>query len=1143
VSLVDVAVKRPVATWMIAIGAAVFGIVSYGRLALDLMPDMAYPTITVRTEAEGYAPEEVEGQVSRLMEEALSTTEGLVQLESRSRAGSADVLLEFRWGSDMDEAAQAVRERLQTTFLPEDVGRPLILRYDPSLEPIMRVALTGDRLESLRLLAERVLKRELEAMDGVAAVQVRGGLEQEISVDVKEEWLAARGVSMEQITQTLASENINLPGGLIREGEHDYLVRTLNEVRTVQEVELIEVARADGVRVPLSELATISEGFKDREVVSRLDGKDAVEIEIFKAADANVVRMAQSVRARLGGEQSVGSMPPEMEGMPGPRGPPTIADKLPDGVEMVILEDQAQFIEASLSNLRSTVLVGACLAVVVLFLFLRDFRATVIIATAIPLSIVATFAPMYLGGVSLNLMSLGGLALGVGMLVDNAVVVLESIQIYKERGFSRREAAVQGTHEVAAAVLASTLTTVSVFLPIGFVEGVAGQVFGDLSLTVVFSLLASLIVALLFVPMLAAGEGRLLDSGPESRGLRNVAASTQFASIATLRSIWPEHRGWRRWIRAPYWLVRFLTQLFMEVCGSLVVLCSAMGGRVMVWLFRHAFPYFSRFSFGLSDAFQRLYQPFAQWLDRWMEPILQRPWRVLGVVGLAVAVSIPVGGTLGRSLLPEVHQSRFTIEYALPVGTPLARTADLLRSKEDLIASVPDVAHVHSVIGTERRADSGSDEGENTAKIMVELHPAEGLTQTAEREEWVMQEIRRLFFDEMEQSKREGSSKGDQAEVRFVRPSLFSFETPIEVVLVGADLEDLRKASRTAVDALSALPGLADIKSSMLAGYPEVRVRYDRDLLRRFGLNTGSVAASVRDKVLGVEATSISRGDGRVDLLVRLEEEQRRTLKSLRRLNVNPEINPPVPLEAVATFEEAIGPSEVRRLDQRRAVVVSANLTTLDLSGEVERIGEVLDGLESTDSLEGVSWEIAGQNREMVRSLTSMQFALALAIFLVYLIMASTFESVVHPLVILFSVPLALVGVVAVLGMTQTAVSVVVFIGAIVLAGVVVNNAIVLVSTINQRRESGMDRLEAIRVAAALRLRPILITTMTTVLGLLPLALGLGDGAEVQRPLALTVIAGLASSTVLTLVVIPVVYLLATRLLEKERDAEEEQSQ
>jgi len=1120
VSLFRLVVERPVATWMIAIAAAVFGFVSYQRLPLNLMPDLSYPSITVRTEVEGYAPQEVESQISRPLEESLATAPGLSELESRSRAGVSDVVMEFAWGADMDAAAQTVRERLQTTGLPQDAGRPLILRYDPSQEPILRIGLSmapgtdaasGDQvLYVLRELAERDLKRDLEAMDGVAAVRVRGGLEREILVEARQDWLTARGITIDQLVNTLDAENVNLPGGAIRDGDQDYLVRTLNEVRTVEAIRALEVRRSDGTRVRVSDLAVVREAHQDREVVSRLDGRDAVELEVFKAADANIVRVAAEIISELEGTQG---LTPEMS----KKG---LKDRLPDGVQLVILENQARFIEASIANLRSTAVLGAFLAVAVLFAFLKDFRATAIIAAAIPLSIVATFAPMYMGGVSLNLMSLGGLALGIGMLVDNAVVVLENIQVFVERGMSRREAAVRGAGEVSAAVTASTLTTVSVFLPITFVEGVAGQIFGDLALAVVFSLLASLAVALLFVPMLAAMDVTLPTSDARPR-LRDISRAARFQSFVQLRDSWRSSSGAKRFLGLLWWGPRLLVRLFFEVLSFCFVWSTALGIRVAVLAGGLLQGPIARVLVWGADAFQGVYGRFAKRFEAWIPKVLQRPGVVIGAAVASVVVSVPLGSQLGQALIPELHQGRFTAELALPVGTPLSRTSDFSKDIELALVGHPEIKHIHSIVGTERRADSRADEGEHTARVMVELHPGGDLER---RETAVMGDVR----DVVGQVATDWEL--DDPETRMRRPSLFSFDTPVEVVLYDSDLDRLREVSGRVVAQLSRDDSLTDVRSSMVAGYPEIQIHYDRGLLDRYGLDTGTIARRVRDKVLGKTATTMSRGDGRMDLVVRLVEDDRRSGDELARINVNPAVTPVIPLSSVATFTEAEGPSEIRRVDQRRAVAITANVVGFDVSGQAHRVSEALQAV----AMDGVSWEMAGQSREMERSLTSLQMALGLAVFLVYVIMASTFESVLHPIVILVSVPLAVVGVVVALAVFSTPVSVVVLIGSIVLAGVVVNNAIVLVDTVNRLRSDGRTRMEALAEASILRLRPILITTMTTVLGLLPLAFGLGEGAEVQQPLALTIIAGLSSSTLLTLGVIPVVYLVLTRLLERD---------
>jgi HAE1 family hydrophobic/amphiphilic exporter-1 len=1115
-------VERPVATWMVAIAAAVFGLVSYQRLPLNLMPDLAYPTLTVRTEVEGYAPEEVESQISRPIEEALATTPGLQELESRSRAGLSDVVLEFAWGANMDEAAQTARERLQTTFLPEDASRPLILRYDPSQAPILRLgvafapgAAPDDRdggLALLREVAEKTLKRDLEALDGVAAVRVRGGLSREVRVAARQDWLAARGVTIDQLAATIGAENVNLPGGSIRDGDHEYLVRTLNEVRTTEELRSLQIRRSDGVRVRIGDVATVTEATKDREVVSHLDGEDAVELEVYKSADANIVAVAQDLVRRLS---------PEGADPAAPGGEDRLASKLPDGVQLVILENQASFIEGSINNLRSTALQGAVLAVLVLFLFLRDLRATAIIAAAIPLSVIVTFAPMYLSGVSLNLMSLGGLALGIGMLVDNAVVVLENIQVELERGKSRREAAVLGASGVAASVTASTLTTVAVFLPITFVEGVAGQIFGDMALAVVFSLVASLVMALFFVPVLAASE---LSFPLDAARLTEISPAARFSSFRQLREGWASRVGWRRFLYLPYGLTRLVIRLFFEIIAAMVVFPSAALGRVAAKTGGGAGGPLVRLALGAADRFGRAYEAMASRYARWIQSMLRRPGLVLGATLAMVVVSVALSGALGQALIPELHQGRFVAELALPVGTPLSRTAELVGEVERSLRDNPEIEHLHSIIGTEQSADSRADEGEHTARLMISLVGEHDLEA---REDALMEVVRVATTGAAEALAVEAPN------VQMTRPSLFSFSTPMEVLLYDDDLRRLREVSDRTVETMQGLEGLADVRSSMVAGYPELQVRYDRVLLDRFGLDTGSIAARVRDGVLGKKATTLSRGDGRVDLMVRLDEGDRRSSDDLRRINVNPNLVPAIPLEAVATITEALGPSEIRRVDQRRVASVTANLAGFDMAGQAEALRDAL----RQAGLDGVEWELGGQNREMERSVRSLELALLLAIFLVYIIMASTFESVLHPFVILFSVPLAVVGVVPALVLTQTPVSVVVFIGAIVLAGVVVNNAIVLVDTVNTLRAEGMPRLEALAEAARMRLRPILITTTTTVLGLVPLALGIGEGAELQQPLALTVIAGLASATLLTLGVIPTVYLVLTRALEPSAPA------
>ena len=1118
---------HPVAVGMLFVAAAVFGYVSYERLALNLMPDISYPTLTVRTDYEGAAPQEVEQHVSRPVEEALATLDGLVAIDSRSRAGQSDVVLSFDWGTNMDEGAQSVREALQTTFFVDGVDRPLLLRYDPSLDPFLRVTLAMDPeapaiegtegLYLLRSLAEEEIKRALEAMDGVAAVRVRGGLEREIRVEVVEDWLAARQVTLAEVTNTLTVENVNQAGGSILEGDAEYLIRTLNQFRSIEDIEAIAIRRSDGTRVPLTDVARVIETHTDREVVSHLDGQEAVELEIFKEADANVVEVSNRVRIALMGDPDAEKKAQAQaqwgggggRGGWGQKSSKSIKETLPDGVVLEILEDQAEFIEDALTNLRQTALLGGFLAVLVLYLFLRDFRTTAVVGLAIPVSIICTFAPLYLFGTSLNLMSLGGLALGIGMLVDNAVVVLESIQRYRELGRDRLDAAVEGTSDVAAAVTASTLTTVAVFFPIAFVEGVAGELFGDLSMAVVSSLLASLVTALFLVPMLAAldfGSGKAV----KLEDLSEHGPSGAFTAWATYRA-WVREGGLLRKLTLPFGFARFLIHLVALSTWTGLLVLFALVARVLLGvlgLFIRPVRWLLDSSAGV---FQAAYQPLARRYGGVLGWSLRHPATILSLAGVALLASWAGAGQLGSELLPEVHQGRFTIEASFPVGTPLSSTVTRMDPIETLVASHPQVARVYSAIGADDRADARADEGEHTARLLVRLTPGGDL---ASREAEVMEDLRRALLQVPDLG------------VKMTRPTLFSFSTPIEVVVFGRDLDQLRDVGDRVAKRLSEVEGLRDVRSSLVSGYPEIQITYDRDRLQRFSLDTSTAAAAVRDKVQGAQAKQIDRGTEQLDVLVRLVENDRATLTDLRRINVNPEVYPVIPLDAVAELREAEGPSEIRRVDQQRATVISANLEGFDLGAAV---GQIEGAMLEVPLPEGVSWEVDGQARELESSASSMVLALSLAVFLVYVIMASTFENLLHPFVILFSVPLAVVGVVGMLAVTGTPLSVVVFIGAIVLAGVVVNNAIVLVDTVNRLRETGLSRMDALRAAGELRLRPILITTATTVLGLLPLGLGIGAGAEVQQPLALTLIAGLSSSTLLTLVVIPVVYRVLTR--------------
>ncbi len=1117
------AARRPVAVGVVFLAAVLFGWLSYFQLPVNLMPELTYPTLTVRTEFPGAAPEEVENEVSRPIEEELGVIGGLERISSISRAGVSDVVLEFQWDTPVTDAVQDTLERLDQVFLPDEAERPLVLRFDPSLDPVIELALSGagerfageEGLRRLRRIAERQIKRELEPIKGVAAVQVRGGLEEEIHVRLDRSALARTGLSTRQVLQRLAEENVNVAGGTLEEGNVEYMVRTLNEYTSIAEIAETIVTTVDGRPVRLGDIGDVVRAHKERQIETRASGRVSVALDLFKEGDANMVALSKRVRDALGkldeeakatGEATDdAAQDAAVKAAAAKRGdgPAGIAPRLleEEGVRLEVVADRSVFIERSITEVRNNAILGGLLAVLVLYLFLRSLRSTAIVAVAIPASLLVAFAPLDLLGVSLNIMSLGGLALGVGMLVDCSIVVLESIHRCREEGDDLVDAVVRGTREVRSAVIASTLTTVAVFLPMVFVQGVAGQAFGDLALAVVLSLIASLAVALFLIPMLAARGSFDFTTGGRRPQLRPAA-------WAALVEDWRALSGWRRALLAPLLALRTAIWLPVEVAaklvGSLVSLVLIVVGGTVGLLLR-----------GLSRLLDR--GP-AAWVERGLEHLatsyrglleraLAAPRLIVGLLVAALAATVIGFVALDSELLPEVHQGEITFELSLPAGTPLERTIAVLGPIEQVLAADAErVDRVLATYGFDPAQSTRSDEGEHTARFRVLLRSSDA---QAERAVAARVRDRLRAIPDLEE--------------RLTRPVLFSFRTPIEVEVHGEDLDQLKRKATEVEATLASLPELADVASTLRAGAPEVEIVYDRERLALYGLSLGPVAESVRDLVRGAEATRFNLKDRRIPIVVQLAEADRRSIEDVRDLVVNPGGERPIPLAAIAEVRLGEGPSEVRRVDGRRVALVRANLAPgVALGGAVDRLRLALD--REVEWPAEMTYFVSGQDQEWERSAGSLYLALALSIFLVYVIMAAQFESLVHPFVILFTIPLAFFGSIVALALAGMSLSIVVFLGMILLAGIVVNNAIVLVDYVNVLRARGMGRREALLTAGSVRLRPILMTTATTVLGLLPMALGFGDGAELRTPMAITVISGLSVSTLLTLLVIPVVY-------------------
>ncbi|HET8817320.1 MAG TPA: efflux RND transporter permease subunit [Pseudidiomarina sp.] len=1077
-SIVSLAVKRPVTIAMVTLAILLFGMVSLGRIPVTLLPDLAYPTLTVRTDYPGGAPSEVEQLVSKPLEENLGTVKGIRRIETISRAGQSDVVIEFAWGTDMDMASLDVREKIDLVELPLDLEKPVLLRFNPAEEPVYRLALglsegsegaSVSTLKRLRTFAEEDLKRQLEAVEGVASVRLGGGLEDEIQVLVNEQRTSSLQIPMTLIIERLRNENINLSGGRLESERAEYLVRTLNQFENLDDIRNIYIATRDGQSILLRDIAEINNSYKERDSISRVGGLEAVEVSLYKEGDANTVAVSKAIQSHLQQLQDAKLIPPEYTVKP--------------------IYDQAVFISAAIAEVRDAAIIGGLLAMVIIYLFLQRVWPTVIISIAIPVSIIATFNLMHGYQVSLNMMSLGGIALAVGMLVDNAIVVLENIARRAETD-SPDQAAETGTKEVAGAITASTLTTMAVFFPLVFVEGIAGQLFRDQALTVTFSLAASLLVALTLIPMLSTR-----GSKPQIEPAADLRAPNESTQPLTRRQ------------KIGHVLTFPLRVLFHYIPLAITMVVT------LVW--RLLSRSFLVLTAPLLKGFNWLYQRLSGAYERLLKSALKQAKFTLAsiiVVALACYALLP---QLPVALLPDMAQGEFYVEVELQPGATITETDAVLAGLGSVVANderaSAAVARYYSVAGTGSLLNAAPGQsGNQWGRFNVVLNS--GL---ADSEESYVREQLRTF-----------AAQQPGVMVKFGRPELFNFSSPITIEITGYDLQLLQQSAEQLAAQLSAADRFTDIRVNMTDGQPELAVFFDHARLAQYGLTSADVAELLATKIGGRVATQFSLADRKIDILVRSQAVDRNSIRDLEQLIINPGAEREIPLTAVATVTPIVGPSEITRVDQQRTALVEANFTYGDLGAAVEHAQQLL--AESSLPLTITAY-VAGQNEEMQASFQSLQFALILAVFLVYLVMASQFESLLHPLFILFTVPLAGAGSVLGLWLLGTELSIIVFIGLIMLAGIVVNNAIVLVDRINQLRVEGFERFEAVFTASQNRLRPILMTMLTTVLGLLPLALGLGEGAEIRAPMAISVIAGLVFSTLLTLLFIPCLYLLVDR--------------
>ncbi|OGD25633.1 MAG: hypothetical protein A2V57_01075 [Candidatus Aminicenantes bacterium RBG_19FT_COMBO_65_30] len=1008
--LVKFSINRPVTVFMFTVAAVIFGFISYSRLNLNLLPKISYPTLTVKTEYPGTAPSEIENIISKPIEETCGVVDNVMRISSVSRAELSEVTIEFAWHTNMDFATLKVREKLDLLRFPTGATKPVILRYDPNQDPVMKLGLTGDAdLSRIRYVAEKEVKQALESIEGVAACSISGGLEDEIHIDIDEQKLSLLNIPITTVASRLNQENVDLSAGILKQKDTQFLVRTVNQFKDVEEIKGIIIEKRGDVQITLGSIAEVFRGFKERKVISRINGRECIEAAIYRAADANTVSVVEAVTERL----------------------KTVRQNIlkPRGMDYLLITNQSKFIKSTIEEVKSTAVIGGILAVLVLLYFLKNVRSTLIIGAAIPISVIVTFFLMFSSKISLNIISLGGLALGIGMLVDNSIVVLEAVQRFRDAGHNAADAAYKGTTEVAGAVTASTLTTVAVFFPIVFVEGIAGQLFKDMALTVTYSLMASLLVSLTLVPMLAGAMQR-----ENSRDRFGNALKVVFKPVDKVHDA--------------------------------------------------VFAAYKKFQ-GVS-------------------------FRRRGLIFAAVIVlflgSLFLTRFMGKELIPVISQGEFLVNVEFAPGTSLKENASVVSDISDLLKKYPEIDSVYELIGKGSRGGiSFQEEMENLSEFTLRLKP--GIL--GKSEDRIMERVRADL------------EKFETATIKVYKPRLFSFKAPLEVVVSGTDIDRIKSISDELLAKLRGFPGLIDLKSSMEEGYPEIQIIFDRAVLASQNMTINQVGAQLRNKIQGEVATRFIESDREVDIRVRLSEASRDRVDKISRITIRNGLGAIVPLKSLAAIEIKEGPAEIRRILQQKSAVLTGNLSRISLD---EARDKVMAAAATVRMSPDYSVSMAGQSMEQDVAFSSMIFAILLAVFLVYLVMASEFESFIKPLIIMITIPLGIIGVVLVGIAAGMSINVIVLIGIIILAGVVVNNAIVLVDYVGQLQKEGMRKREALQRAGQVRWRPILMTTITTVLGLLPMALDYKEGFEIRIPLALTLIGGLTFGTFLTLVFIPLVY-------------------
>ncbi|MGG0938934.1 efflux RND transporter permease subunit [Brevibacillus centrosporus] len=1008
-------IQRPVTIFMMALALLIFGFVSLPKLAVELYPELNLPVAVVVTTVEGSTPAEVEKLVTKPIEEGLGTVANVDKIMSNSAEGASQVILQFNWGTDMDQATLNMRDKVDQVRgrLPDNANAPRIIKIDPNSEPIMTLSVTGESdIAKLKTLAEDVIKPRLERIDGIASVGVSGGEDQVIEVVLDPDRIAAYGIGIEQVQQALQATNLSGTSGSIREGDTKLAIRVDGEYSNVQEIGETPI-RLPGGTIALKHLATISDTYKEITQKTYLDGQTSVGLSVTKASGGNTIEVADEVKAELQQLENV----------------------LPKNVKISMILDSSQFIKDSIYTVGEHALIGGLFSILVLLLFLGSFRSMIIIAIVLPISVIATFCLMYFTGQTINLISLSGLTLGLGSLVDFAVVILENIFRYREQGKSMMEAARLGSKEVGTAVMASALAQISVFAPIVFVEGLASELFGPLALTVVYSHIAALLASLTLVPMLSA---RWLKKTP--------------------------HMDEQE--RAKY-----------------------RGINPLIW-----------FHIGFSKLARR-YGRFLGWA------ITHRKTVLAATIALFVG-AVFLSGAVGAEFIPKLEQGKISVSIKMPNGTLLKETEKVVQEVEGRIKQLPELDQLYTSIGSSGGPSIIATSTSNRAQLQVSLVPKEQRTVTTEQ---VVELLRKQLSD----------ISGPEIEVKELDQSGGPVTAPLEVTVRGDDLAVLEDISAIVAGEMKQVEGTRNIVSSMEEKSQELQVIVNASRAGLYGLTTSQVLSNVRTAFDGMTVTTFQTGDDQIDIRVMMPRKYQDDITYLQQLRIPTSGGAQIALSSVADIVNQEVPQVIARSNQTREVKISGEFVGRDLNSVSSDIQARLNALTLPD---GYSIEFGGQSKEMMESFGSLGLAIILSIALVYMVMASQFESLFTPFIIMFSIPPTFIGVVVGLLVTGKPLSVPALIGYILLIGIVVNNAIVLIDYVNQLRKKGVERNDAILAAGPLRLRPILMTTLATILAITPLAFGGGEGNESQAPMAIVVIYGLSFSTMITLVLIPVIY-------------------